>query len=168
MTQKKFDVSYQADERKNGHKVIKNNLQGNIRFLECLPANSLLCAEYTGGYGELLLFLCAYFNIPIALKTGYQIRQSLDLQRGKSDKIDSIRIREYGERFRDKLVVIDYPSESTKELKKLFGLRSQLVKERKMLLTYERRTMHMPFNSIKIHRVTLNVLDELNLAIFEI
>jgi len=168
LAQKKFDVSYQIDERKNGHKVIKNNLQGIIRFLENLPANSLLCAEHTGVYGELLLFLCACFNIPIALTTGYQIRHSLGLQRGKSDKVDSIRIREYGERFRDKLVVIDYPSESMKELKELLGLRSQLVKERKMLLTYERRTMHMPFNSIKIHQVTLNMLDELNLAISEI
>lgn len=168
LAQKKFDVSYQTDDGKNGHKVIKNDLQGIIRFLESLPENVLLCAEHTGVCGELLLFLCTCLNVPIALTTGYQIKHSLGLQRGKSDKVDSIRIREYGERFRDKLVVIDYPSESMKELKELLGLRFQLVKERKMLLTHERRTVHLPFNSVKIHQVTLCMLNGLDQAISEI
>ena len=168
LSQKKFDVSYQRDDQKNVHKVIKNNLQGVIRFLESLPENAFLCAEHTGVYGELLLFLCGCFNVPIALATGYQIKHSLGLQRGKSDKIDSIRIREYAERFRDKLVITEYPNESLKELKELLRLRTQLVKERKILLTDEKRTMYKPFNSIKIHQVTSHIIESLDLAISDV
>jgi len=165
LSQKKFDVSFIGESNKNVHRVIKNNLNGIVRFLEELPVDALLCAEHTGVYGELLVFLCGCLKVPIALATGYQIRHSLGLLKGKSDKIDSIRIREYGERFGDKLTSIDFPSESLKELKSLFKLRSQLVKERKMLTTHEKRTIHMPYNSIKVHSITTNMLECLNSSI---
>lgn len=168
LSQKKFDVSFMDESNKNVHRIIKNNLNGIVRFLEELPADALLCAEHTGVYGELLVFMCGCLKIPIALSTGYQIRHSLGLLKGKSDKIDSIRIREYGERFGDKLTSIDFQSESLKELKELFKLRSQLVKERKMLATHEKRTIHMPYNSIKVHSITTNMLECLTRSIDEL
>lgn len=168
LSQKKFDVSFRISEQKNAHKIVKNNLNGIVHFLEELPKDALLCAEHTGVYGELLVFLCGCLQVPIALATGYQIRHSLGLQKGKSDKIDSIRIREFGERFGDKLVAYDYPSNSLKELKTLFRLRSQLVKERKMLVTHEKRTLHMPYNSLKVHYVTNTMVDCLNKSIAEL
>ena len=168
LSQKKFDVSFLNENGENVHKVIKNNLNGILKFLDNLPDDALLCAEHTGVYGELLVFLSGCMKVQIALSTGYQIRHSLGLQKGKSDKIDSARIREYGERFEDKLTLVSYPDESLKELKDLFKLRSQLVKERKMLATHEKRMLHMPYNSIKAHRVTSNMLDHLNLSITEL
>ncbi len=159
LSQKKFDVSFLGENNKNVHKVITNNLKGICRFLDNLPSGALLCAEHTGVYGELLIFLCNCLNVPIALATGYQIRHSLGLQKGKSDKIDAMRIREYGERFGDKLTVLKYPNEELKELKELFRLRGQLVKERKMLTTHEKRHLHTPFNSIKGHQVSARVVE---------
>lgn len=168
LSQEKFDVSFRGKEQKNVHKIIKNNLNGIIQFLESLPKEALLCAEYTGVYGELLVFLCNYMHVPIALAPGYQIRHSLGLQKGKSDKIDAIRIREYGERFGDKLVAIDYPEENIKELRELFGLRSQLVKERKMLQTHQKRMVHMAFNSLKTHQITKDTIAHLTTSIKDI
>jgi len=68
-----------------------------------LPSNACLCAENTGVYGELLVFLANILTIEICLSTGYEIKHSLGLQKGKSDKLDARRIREYGERFGDRL-----------------------------------------------------------------
>lgn len=168
LSQKKFDLSYRGDNNQNVHKVIKNNLKGITHFLDNLPSEVLLCAEYTGVYGELLLFLCKCLNVPIALSTGYQIRHSLGLQKGKSDKIDAIRIREYGERFGDKLTAVEYPDEDFNELKELFRLRAQLVKERKMLLTQQKGFLHMPFNSVKSHQISSRVIDCIRVSIKEL
>lgn len=168
LSQKKFDVSFLGKNGENVHKVIKNNLNAIVDFLENLPGDALLCAEHTGVYGELFVFLSGCLKVPIALATGYQIKHSLGLQKGKSDKIDSIRIREYGERFEDKLMEVVYPGEPLKELKDLFRLRAQLVKERKMLMTHEKRMLHMPYNSMKVHSVTSNMLECLNRSIIEI
>ncbi len=168
LSKKKFDVSLRGKTGDNIHKVIKNNLDGIVKFLNDLPDDAMLCAEHTGVYGDLLLYLCGCLDIPIALATGYQIRHSLGLLKGKSDKIDSIRIREYGERFGDKLTTISFPTEAMCELKVLFKLRSQLVQERKMLITHEKRTVHMPYNSLKAHRITQSMIECLNCSISDL
>jgi hypothetical protein len=78
--------------------------------------------------------LCNQKNIPIALVPGYTIKHSLGLLKGKSDPLDSRRIREYGERFIDKLVFSEYEDEGIIELKQLYTLSNQLVKARRTLL----------------------------------
>ncbi len=168
LSQKKFDVSFRTEGGKMAHLVVKNNLNGIESFLTSLPKTALLCAEYTGVYGELLVFLCNQFNVPIALATGYEIRHSLGLRKGKIDKVDASRIREYGERFGDRLESTIYAKEEMRELKELFRLRGQLVKERKMLFTHEKVKPEMPYNSIKAHYASKKVLDCLSESIKEI
>jgi len=165
MSQEKFDVNFLTSNNKAKGFIVKNNLNGIIDFLENLPKGAVLCAEHTGVYGELLIFVCSYLNIPISLSTGYEIRHSLGLLKGKSDKIDAERIREYGERFYDKLRFVKYPEEQLKELKELYNLRAQLVKERKMLLTHEKGKIHMPYNSIRVHEISKNIVQSLSKAI---
>lgn len=55
----------------------------------------------------------------------------MGLSRGKSDQIDARQIRDYGERFFDKLRFVEYETEEMKELREIHVLRAQLVKERK-------------------------------------
>lgn len=165
LSQEKFDVNFLSANNKAKSFIVKNNLNGIIGFLEKLPENALLCAEHTGVYGELLVFVCSCMNIPICLSTGYEIKHSLGLLKGKSDKIDASRIREYAERFYDKLRFIAYPQEQLKELKELYNLRAQLVKERKMLLTHEKGKNHTPYNSIKAHKISQSIIENLSKAI---
>lgn len=165
LSQEKFDVNCLNASGKPKSIIVKNDLKGITDFLEKLPGEVVLCAEHTGVYGDLLAFIANSMSIPISLSTGYEIRHSLGFLKGKSDKIDSLRIREYGERFYDKLKFVKYPDEQLKELKELYNLRAQLVKERKMLLTHEKGKIHMPYNSIKVHQISESIVKNLGKAI---
>lgn len=165
---KKFDVSF-LDKEGNEKQLIVNNKLGAItRFLKQIPADAILCAEYTGVYGNLLVYLCNHLEIPISLSPGYSIKHSLGLLKGKSDKLDAKRIREYGERFYDKLKLAEYESEILQELNELSVLRSQLVKERKMLETHQQSKKHKPYNSIVVQKKAQRVLAALKESITEI
>jgi transposase len=164
LSQEKFDVNFLSNNKVKSF-IVKNNLSAIADFLDKVPKGAVICAEHTGVYGELLIFLACLMKIPIALTSGYQIRHSFGLLKGKSDKVDARRIREYGERFFDKLKFFQFPDEEMKELRELYNLRAQLVKERKMLLTHEKAKKQMAFNSIKTHTVTKNMLAQLSKAI---
>lgn len=168
LSQEKFDVNFLKPTGKEQHLVVKNNLKGITSFLESVPQGAVLCAEHTGVYGELLLFIASCMSIPISLTSGYTIKHSLGLQKGKSDKLDARRIREYGERFFDKLKLVTYGIEDLKELKELNALRSQLVKERKMLVTHEKAKKHQPYNSIKAHKIAVALQQNLDRSIQEV
>lgn len=163
----KFDVNFN-NNGKEKHLIVSNKINAIAKFFDRLPKDVLLCAEHTGVYGDLLVFLCNQFNIPIALSSGYEIKHSLGLSKGKSDKTDAQKIREYGERFKDKLKLAIYNNESIQELKELNTFRSQLVKERKMLTTLQKTKTHSPYNSIFAHQMAQNVITSLNHSIKEI
>lgn len=76
--------------------------------------------------GDLLLCLCSLHDVPLCFVPGYEIKHVLGLQRGKSDPLDTCRIREYGERFYDRLHSCFYPSEEMSELQELYRTRLSL------------------------------------------
>ena len=61
--------------------------------------------------GDLLLRLCSLHDVTLCFVPGSEIKHVLGLQRGKSDPLDTCRIREYGERFYDRLHPCFYHSE---------------------------------------------------------
>ena len=134
----KFDVNFIDANKKEKNKEVKNGVISISKFLMNVPKGCILCAEHTGAYGDLLVYLCNQVNIPIALVPGYTIKHSFGMIKGKSDPVDARRIREYGERFTDKLEFSVYDQEYIVELKQLYTLRSQLVKARKSLLISEK------------------------------
>lgn len=159
LSKEKFDVYYLNNQQQPVHKVYKNNFKGIVRFLDTLKTDVLLCAEHTGIYGDLLVFLANAKNIRISLIPGYNIKYSLGLQKGKSDKIDSARIREYGLRFRDKLKLTYSPSECLHELREIFNLRSQLVQQRKMLSTHLKNKKQASYSSVYVNNVSTNMIN---------
>src|SRR5699024_3066197 len=163
LSKEKFDVNFFDTDGKEKNKTVKNGLTAISKFLSKVPEGSVLCAENTGSYGDMLVFLCNQYSVKIALVPGYTVKHSLGLIKGKSDPIDAARLREYGERFFDKLTFKKYQSESVSELRQLYSLRSQLVKSRKKLRTGEHARENMPMQSISVNRVlqaALNALDE--------
>jgi len=158
----KFDVNNIDKKGNEKEREVKNNVKSISKFLDSLPPEAVLCAENTGVYGDLLVFLCNQADVKIALVPGYTIKHSLGMVKGKSDPIDAGRIREYGERFSDKLVFKEYDQEEMVELKALYTLRSQLVKARKALLTGDHSRTKMPIQSISVKKHidrSLNNLD---------
>lgn len=162
LSKEKFDVSFIDSQGTEQWKVIKNTYNGICKFLSCIPKDAIIVAEHTGVYGDLLVYLANHSNIFISLATGYNIKHSLGLQKGKNDKIDAVRIREYGKRFIDKLVLTEFECDSLIELSELSTLRNQLVKERKMLLTLNEKKNQTPYNSIKARSFTLNMFHAFN------
>jgi len=165
LSMEKFDVSYIDKNGKERRKQVKNNLNGISKFLTMVPVDATLCAENTGTYGDMLVYLSNQSGIKIALSSGYSIRHSLGIIKGKSDPIDAARIREYGERFHDKLILKEYDQEDIVELKSLYSLRSQLVKARKVLLAGEHARSNVPMQSIRVKRYTDNALANLDTEI---
>jgi len=165
LSMEKFEVNFIDEKRKERNKEVKNGVVSISKFLSSVSEDSILCAEHTGAYGDLLVYLCNQANIPIALVPGYSIKHSLGLVKGKSDPLDSRRIREYGERFTDKLTFTEYDEESIVELKQLYTLRSQLVKARKALLTSEKGRSYLPLQNVSVHNHLQSALTGLDTEI---
>jgi len=168
LAMKEFDVNFIDAKGIERRKTVKNSIIPITSFLSSVSEDGILCAEHTGVYGDLLVYLCNQLDVPIALVPGYNIKHSLGLVKGKSDPLDCKRIREYGERFSDKLELTVYEEEELAELKQLYVLRSQLVKSRKTLLTSEKGRDHLPLRNVKVHDHLLAVLSSLNKEISEL
>src|SRR5699024_4536271 len=163
LPKEKFDVNFIDTDGKEKNKTVKNGLTAISKFLSKVPKGSVLCGEITGSYGDMLVFLCNRCCVKIALVPGYTVKHSLGLIKGKSDPIDAARLREYGERFFDKLTFREYQSENVSEIRQLYSLRSQLVKSRRRLRAGEHARGQMPMQSISVNRVlqaSLDALDE--------
>lgn len=89
LSKSKFDVNFLDANGKSVNKTVKNDLKSISKFLSKVPKDTVLCAENTGTYGDLLVFLCNQYEIKIALVPGYNVKQSLGLVKGKTDPIDA-------------------------------------------------------------------------------
>ena len=158
LSQEKFDVNFKKGDGILKSIIVKNTVSQIDKFLDSIKPDDILCAEHTGVYGEILVYLANIRNYRIALVPGYQIKHSLGLKRGKSDKIDAMKIREYGERFTDKLRFLNLESEELKELREIYSLRAVLVQQRKMLLTKDKGKEHLPINSVFVNQITRDMI----------
>jgi len=158
LSKEKFDVNFTDLNGKEKNQQVKNKVVSISKFLQALSCDTVLVAEHTGAYGDLLVYLSNQLNVDIALVPGYTIKHSMGLIKGKSDPIDARRIREYGERFFDKLKYKVYDDEAIVELKALYSLRTQLVKSRKSLRTGEHGRSQVPMQSIAVNKHIKNTL----------
>lgn len=107
-----------------------------IKTEECL-----VCMEPTGIYNFHLLYYLPNKKIPTWIVPGQEIKSSVGIQRGKSDKIDAIRIADYAIRFQDKLVLWTPPRTIVLKLKSVLVARDRLITAKSML--------EVPLNEMK-------------------
>lgn len=93
----------------------------------------VFCMEHTGLYNTLLLKELHTAGATISVEPAVQIKNSIGLQRGKSDCIDARRIVEYAYRFSDKLHIWRPKRSVIIQLQHLSALRDRLVNARKQL-----------------------------------
>lgn len=91
----------------------------------------LVCLEPTGHYTIATLNALVDLAMPTWLAHPRDIQKSIGLQRGKSDKVDALRIAEYARRFKDKARLFSADNLKLGTVKQLFTRRRQLVEERK-------------------------------------
>ena len=162
LASEKFDVSFVDFEGKIKHIVVKNTKPQIEKFLDKLPDNCRIVAEHTGVYGDLLLMLADIRNIPVSYVSGYEIRHSMGLVRGKSDPVDAARVREYGERHADKLEDTHFPSGTIYELRELYATRRLLVHQRKQLQTVLISDQKRPVQSDTAQKIKQQTLEQLD------
>ena len=123
---------------RNLHRQFSNDRIGYRTFLNWairslsvqLHTEAIVCFEHTGLYS---LTLAAYLDevkVPFSMISALQIKRSLGITRGKTDRIDSRRIAEYAYLHRESLALTKLPSSSILKLQPLLTLRSRLVRDR--------------------------------------
>jgi len=120
------------------HTVFSNDLEGFEAMIEWLmdilgqvtPDEMLFGMEHTGLYSELLIDFLNGHNFPFTVLPGLELKKSLGIRRGKSDKADSRDIAEYIYEKREKVQLFIMPSKNLKSLRRLASYRERMVKER--------------------------------------
>jgi transposase len=117
------------------HIRIKNSSEGFTQLLKWCKQlkidlrESFLVLEYTGGYEYRLLQFCEAKAIVYSRVPGLAIRNSLGIIRGKNDKVDALRIAQYGEEKHKSLKPSKPLNEAILRLKELLSFRKRLIRE---------------------------------------
>jgi transposase len=139
VSKKTFDVSIKKDGSVSYLGNFPNDKKGISSFIKevrsqgVCPEEGLVCMEHTGIYTHLLLDILYAKKWQIWLAQAIDIKKSLGNQRGKNDKVDSMRIAEYAQRFQDKVVLWQPPRKEIVKLRHLVALRARFKKAKKML-----------------------------------
>lgn len=98
---------------------------------ECrLELKVLVIMEHTGQYSFRFERFLRSRNISYCKLPALQIKRSLGVTRGKSDKVDAARIAEYGWLRREVLLADPQLQDEIRELRSLLSLRMKLVRDR--------------------------------------
>ena len=113
---------------------IENNPGGFKQWLKTLKQLSksevLIVMEHTGRYSRKFEGFLTAQDIDYCKLPALEIKRSMGMQRGKSDKVDAKRIAEYGWLRRD-ILNADMPCQrDIIQLKDLWSLRAKLVRDR--------------------------------------
>jgi transposase len=94
------------------------------------PRRSLFCLEPTGHYTRPMLNLVVEQQWPAWLAHPLDIQNSMGMKRGKSDKVDALRIARYARTFREKSRLFTAQNLRLDKLKHLLTRRRDLVRTR--------------------------------------
>ncbi|TXK37691.1 IS110 family transposase [Pontibacter qinzhouensis] len=123
---------------KNLHRQFSNDRSGYDTFVrwagKVLQAESLgqvlVCFEHTGLYSLCLSVYLEETGIPFAMVPALQLKRSMGITRGKSDKVDARRIAEFAYLYRETLHQTKLPAKAIMQLQPLLALRDRLVRDR--------------------------------------
>lgn len=117
------------------HKQFSNDTKGFKQIITWLSKQridleqSLICFEHTGWYCLMLSYFLYENNHSYCCINAIEIKRSMGLKRGKSDKADAWEIANYAWLRRDELVPSVPPARKLIELQRMMSLREQLVKQ---------------------------------------
>src|SRR5258705_7739924 len=97
---------------------------------------TLCCMEHTGIYNNLLLFYFQELGYTVWVESARQIKLSMGMLRGKSDKLDASRIAQYVYKNQMSLKVWKPKREILEKLQALLKNRNRLLKIKNQLSTF--------------------------------
>lgn len=104
---------------------------------------TLIVMEYTGGYEYRFIQFCEASSIAYCRVPGLEIKNSMGMTRGKSDKTDSYRISKYGEEKIKSLEASKPLDKNILLLKQLLSFRKRLIRENAGLQSTLSERRHM-------------------------
>ena len=124
------------------HQQVTNDKKGIADFLKQLRQQTkvpisqcLFCMEHTGIYNNPLLKALHELSASIWVERAVQIKESLGMVRGKTDKVDAQRIGLYAYKNREEVRLWTPPRPVMAQLDRLTAQRARLVKVIKLLQT---------------------------------
>jgi transposase len=116
---------------------ISNDLTGFKQLKKAIGKcpDVMVVMEHTGYYSLQLEKFCVCNNISYCKIPALQIKRSIGVVRGKTDKVDASRIAEYGWLRKDQLVATEMTAENLLTLRSLLSMRAKLVKDRSGYMT---------------------------------
>lgn len=130
-----------VEQIENSEKSLKSCFK-DLKRLDVNIKEALICMEHTGVYCTPVIEVAEKLNLALWIENASQIKLSIGVQRGKNDKIDSIRIADYAYRFQDKVKLKQPERSSMKELKSLVAARKCLVENLKQLKVVAKEKDH--------------------------
>ena len=119
------------------HLQVENSLKGIKKFMNHLRKSDnkadrfIFCVEHTGVYNYHLLEYITAHELDIWVESASRIKASGGLQRGKNDKVDSLRIAQYAYKNKEYAKLWQAPREVIIQLKRLLAMRQRCVNLKK-------------------------------------
>lgn len=141
VSKKTIDTAIVCDKgKKIGHKRFTNNSFGFESCLEWIKelyqeGQIVFCLEHTGIYSRLLSMFLQDKGFSVCMESGYVIKHSGGILKGKNDKIDAYRIAEFALANRFKLKIAENYDLNIIKLHDLMTTRNRLVADLKRLTT---------------------------------
>ena len=121
------------------HVQIQNTVTGFKELIQWMrqqkinPSKTMIVMEHTGLYSYCFEHFLHEHQIPFCKVNALAIKRSMGVVRGKTDKLDAVRIAAYGYEKKDKLAVDVPTSDALRRLQMLHSTRERLVKQRASL-----------------------------------
>lgn len=116
-------------------KDFSNNIDGFDEFNDFLsenninPAETIICMEATGVYGENLCYYLASKGYKICVEAPHKIKNKTKDNPRKNDHLDALLIAEYAYRYFDKLTIWNPKNQILEQIKVLLSTREHLTKQ---------------------------------------
>lgn len=128
-----LDVSLVVDGVQTNYQQIKNEEKSIKKYFSsflkhAMIEDSIVCMEFTGIYNERIINYLNKINLMCWMESGLQIKLSQGFTRGKSDKVDALRIAMYAYTHQHKVKVYKAPRTVIKKLSSLIALRTRIIK----------------------------------------
>lgn len=140
-----FDMAILSTSNPEGisHNAFSNDAKGFDEMMQFVTATmpgfnsskALFCMEATGLYCNALLQFFEQQQTNVWVENAMQIKRSLGMKRGKTDKIDSISIAKYAFKNTELVRLWKPSSEVLDKIKHLATLRDRMVQTQKRLIT---------------------------------
>lgn len=175
VSKRTFDIAMRINKEGVIHRRYSNDKLGFKSFTQLIRdekielKDALICLEHTGVYSSLLLRFLDEKSANIWIENALTIKRSLGIQRGKSDRVDAIRIAEYAYRFKDKCALWKPARKQVSILKALISLRFRLIKTKKTLRApLQELEFTKTIGSKEIQLLTAPVLKAINAELLEV